>query len=254
MTTQETNPPLAPARIRSLLSVPLLAVLLLVDSAFVVASVVYEERFGLDVLDPSPWLLEADGGYSETWGYVLQAGIALGLVALTVVSRRPIWVGWAALFVAALADDKLRLHENKGAWLAEMLDKKLWFPPDGFLGLRANDLGEILVWGLLSIVPLAVVVVWHWRSDRWTRRASIALAVLVAAYVFFGGVVDQLHVLVLDTPLEEAMGTVEDGGELIVLSLVVTYVVGLLARARQMRSAASVDPEVPAAAASSSPA
>ena len=39
-------------------------------------------------------------------------------------SRRPIWAGWAALFLAALADDQMRLHENKGAWLAE----KLRFP------------------------------------------------------------------------------------------------------------------------------
>lgn len=254
MTTLESRSPSVPARIGSLLSMRLLVPLLLVDLAFVVVSVVHEARFGIDLQDPSPWALEADGGYSETWGYVLQAALAVSLVVLAVLSRRPVWVGWAALFAAALADDKLRLHENKGAWLADRLGERLWFPPDGFLGLRANDLGEILVWGLLSVVPLAVVVLCLRTSDRRTRRANLGVAVLVAAYVFFGGVVDQLHVLVLDTPLEGVMGTVEDGGELVVLSVTVTFVVGLLGRARQARSAVPLEPAAPAASASSSPA
>ncbi|MGY1692653.1 hypothetical protein [Geodermatophilus sp. SYSU D01105] len=230
-------------RVRTLFSWPLLAGLLLVDLAFVVVSVVYEERFGLDLLDPSPWLLEADGGHSETWGYVLQAALAVSLGTLAVLSRRPVWVGWALLFAAALADDKLRLHENKGAWLADRLTAHLWFPSDGFLGLRANDLGEILVWGLLSVVPLAVVVLFLRSSDRWTRRANLGLAVLVAAYVFFGGVVDQLHVLFLDTPLAGSMGTIEDGGELVVLSLTVSYVATLLRRVvRERRTAPAAEP------------
>jgi hypothetical protein len=156
-----------------------------------------------------------------------------------VLARRPIWAGFAALFLAALADDEMRLHENKGAWLAE----KLRFP-EGVLGLRANDLGEMFVWGLLAAVPLAVLVFFYRRSDRWTRRAGIGLAVLVAGYVFFGGVVDQLHVLFLGGPLENAVGTIEDGGELVVLSLTLAYVVALHRRLRRDRRAraASADP------------
>ncbi|WP_448621136.1 hypothetical protein [Geodermatophilus sp. URMC 65] len=254
MTTQGSHSPSVLARTGSLLWVRLLVPLLFVDLAFVVASVVHEARFGIDVQDPSPWLLEADGGWSEVWGYCLQATLVLSLLVLAVRTRHAVWAAWALLYAAALADDGMRLHENKGAWLAEMLGKKLWFPPDGFLGLRANDLGEVLVWGLLAVVPLGLVVLLHRRSDRWNRRGSIAVAVLVAAYVFFGGVVDQLHVLVLDTPLEGVMGTVEDGGELVVLSVTVAFVAGLLGRARQVRSSASPGPEVLAAAASSSPA
>lgn len=247
MTTRESRSPSVLARIGPLLSVRLLVPLLVVDLAFVVASVVHEVRYGIDLRAPSPWLLEADGGYSETWGYVLQAALAVSLVAVAVLSRRPVWVGWAALFAAALADDKLRLHENKGAWLADRLGERLWFPPDGFLGLRANDLGEILVWGLLSVVPLGVVALCLLRSDHRTRRANLGLAVLVAAYVFFGGVVDQLHVLVLDTPLAGSLGTVEDGGELVVLSLTLSYVVALLRRVVRKRRARSAGAEpVPA--------
>ena len=243
MIMQESRSPSVLARIGSLLSMRLLVPLVVVDLAFVVGSVVQEARFGIDLQDPSPWLLEADGGYSETWGYLLQAALAASLVTLAVLSRRPVWLGWAALFAAALADDKLRLHENKGAWLADRLGERLWFPPDGFLGLRANDLGEILVWGLLSVVPLTVVALCLRNSDHRTRRANLGVAVLVAAYVFFGGVVDQLHVLVLDTPLAGSTGTVEDGGELVVLSLTLAHVATLLRRAVRARRARSTGAE-----------
>src|SRR5215204_3091520 len=141
----KTNLLAARPPIRSLFAWPLFLPLLLVDVAFATVSVVYESRHGIDFLNPSPWLLEADGGYSEIWGYAIEAALVLSLLALAVLARRPIWTGFAALFLAALADDEMRLHENKGAWLAE----KLRFP-EGVLGLRANDLGEMFVWGLLA--------------------------------------------------------------------------------------------------------
>ena len=221
-------------RIRSLFVWPLFLALALVDVAFVIASVVEQSRHGIDFLHPSPWLLEADGGFSEIWGYAIQAALVISLLALAGITRRPIWAGWAALFLAALADDEMRLHENKGAWLAE----KLRFP-EGVLGLRANDLGEMFVWGLLAAAPLAVLAFFFCRSDRWTRRATIGMALLVAAYVFFGGVVDQVHVLFLGGPLENAVGTIEDGGELIVLSLCLSYVVALHRRLRRDRRSPS---------------
>jgi hypothetical protein len=58
------------------------------------------------------------------------------------------------------------------------------------------------------------------------------MAGLLAAYVFFGAVLDQVHVLFLDSWLGDVLGTLEDGGELLVLSTTVVYVVGRLLAAR----------------------
>jgi hypothetical protein len=230
MTTQTMNHPALRSRVLPLRPMPLLVALVAVDLALVAASVVRLVVAGHSFTDP--WLLETDGGWAEVFGYVQQGAIALLLLVLAVLTRRLVFVPWAALFAFALADDSLRLHENKGAWLAEMLDRKLWFP-DSLLGLRANDLGEMIVWGLLAVAPLAAVALLHRRGDAWTRRAGVGLAVLTAAYVFFGAVVDQFHVLFLDSWLGDVVGTVEDGGELIVLSVVVVYVVGRIASARR---------------------
>jgi hypothetical protein len=210
--------------------VPLLAALVAVDLALVVASVVRLATSGPSLTDP--WLLETDGGWAEYAGYAQQAVLVVLLLALGWAGRHLVWAAYAVLYLCALADDALRLHENEGAWLADRLAAHLWFPSDGFLGLRADDLGELLVWGLLAAVPVAAAALLHRRADRWNRRASLGMAGLVAAYVFCGAVLDQVHVLFLDSWIGDVLGTLEDGGELLVLSATVVYVLGRLPAAR----------------------
>ena len=190
-----------------------------------------------------PWLLTTEGGWPERWGYAQQAATALLLVTVAVLRRRWLFAAWAAVFAMALADDALQLHERLGRRLAER-----WELPQGVLGLRAQDLGELAVWGLLAVVPLTVVVVLHLRADRRTRREGLAVAAVVALYALLGIGADQLHVLFGDGPHAGALTVLEDGGELVALSLAVAVAVLLAARGRQAQRARS------SAAASSSPA
>jgi hypothetical protein len=234
--TEPTGPAGMRARIIAHLSMPVLVVLLIADLVFITTSV-WHLAVGVRT---GPWVLETDGGHAEQFGYLQQAAVALLLGALALATRRYVFLAWGSLYACALADDSLRLHENKGAWLADRIGEHLWFP-DGLLGLRANDLGEILVWGLLAVVPLAAAVLLHRRSDAATRRASLAVAALLVLYVFCGGVIDQFHVLVMDTPIGDAVGTLEDGGEMVALSLGVAYAVGLLAAALRRRHAPDPD-------------
>jgi hypothetical protein len=232
MTTDTTDRSTTGGRLRRLGPTPLLVALVAVDLALIAASVVRLVVAGHSLTDP--WLLETDGGRAEDFGYLQEAALVILLLILWRVSRRLVWAPYAAIFACALADDSLRLHERKGAWLAE----KLSFP-EGVFGLRADDLGEMFVWGLLAVGPLVAVVLLHRRSDAWTRRASLGMAATVAAYVFFGAVLDQAHVLVLDSWMGDVMGTLEDGGELVALSVAVVYVVGRLTAVRRRSHAAT---------------
>lgn len=226
MTTDTSTRPTLRARIAPLGPAPLLAVLVALDLTLIAVGLVRLEVAGPSPTDP--WLLETDAGVAEYAGYVQQASLAVLLLALCWAARHLVWVAYAVLFLCALADDYLRLHETKGAWLADRLAAHLWFPSDGFLGLRANDLGELLVWGLLAAVPVLAAVLLHRRSDGWNRRASLGMAALIAVYVFFGAVLDQVHVLFHDSWIGDVIGTLEDGGELLTLSASVVYVVGRL--------------------------
>ena len=230
MSTEQPDARAVPTGLRSLGPAPLLAALVAVDLVLIAVSV-----GRLATAGPSPtdrWLLETDGGWAEYVGYAQQAAVAVALLALWRVTRHLVWIAYATVFLCALADDYLRLHERKGAWLAEKLAL-----PEGVAGLRADDLGEMLVWGLLAAAPVAAAFLLHWRSDAWNRGASLGMAGFVAAYVFFGAVLDQVHVLFLGSWVGDVLGTVEDGGELLVLSATLGYVLGRVAvahrRARQ---------------------
>jgi len=220
-----------------MLVVPLL---LAADLALVVASGVIRGIGGAD--DEArlrAWLLETDGGWPERFGYAQQVAVGVLLVLLWHRTRRRVWLAWAGLYSVVLADDSLRLHERLGDQLARALEL-----PDGLAGLRGDDLGELTAWGLLAVVPLAVVVRLHRRSDRGTRAASLGLAALACGYAFFGIGVDQLHAAARNGPWELLAGTVEDGGELLALSVTVAYAGTLLGAARRRRPAGEDGGEV----------
>src|SRR3712207_1092513 len=98
------------ARIASLGPVPLRAVLVGVDLALIAAGLVRLEVAGPSPTDP--WLLETDNGVAEVSGYAQQAALVVLLLALAWATRHLVWVAYAVLFLCALADDSLRLHET----------------------------------------------------------------------------------------------------------------------------------------------
>ena len=236
-----------------LVSPVVLVALLAVDLALVVASTVVDSP-GTGPGDGA-LSLESDGGLVEYVGYLHHLVLVVALLTVARLGGSRVWTAWAAVFALVLADDSARLHETLGDRFADALG----FPAE-VAGLRADDLGELVVWGLLAAVPLAWLVVLHRRSDRPTREASLRLAVPVAVYAFFGVVVDQVHAMARDGAWAGLLGTLEDGGELVALGVTVAHVVTLVGAARlgvtpRDGDAAGQAPEARASAsASSSPA
>ena len=204
----------------------LLVVLVAVDLVLVVASAVVDSR-GAGPGDGA-LALETDGGLAEYVGYVHQLVLVVLLLAVWRLSGPRVWIAWAALFAVVLADDSARVHETVGDRFADGLGL-----PDGVAGLRADDLGELVAWAVLTVVPLVCIVALHRRSDPGTRAASSRLAALVAAYAFFGVVVDQVHAMARDGSWAGVLGTVEDGGELVVLSLTLAHVAAVVGALRR---------------------
>ncbi|MDT0275701.1 hypothetical protein [Blastococcus goldschmidtiae] len=226
-----------------------LAVLLVADLLLIAASVEAQRR-GWSDGRYRQWLLRTENGWPEQFAYAKEATSAGLLLLLWRRTRGGVFAAWAAVFACALVDDRLQIHERAGGWLARQLSL-----PEGIAGLRGQDLGELAIWGVLGVFPLVAVAVLHRRSPDQVRAASRGMAVVVAGYAFFGVVVDQLHSMTLGGPLDRTLGILEDGGELVLLSVAVGYVGALLVAARRTRPAPE-DQEVArsAASASSSPA
>jgi hypothetical protein len=122
-----------------------------------------------------------------------------------------------------LLDDSLRIHETVGGYVAD----RAGLTPA--LGLRAQDYGELSVYVLGGGLSLALGWLAYRHGDAFARRVSRhVLAGLLALAAFAVGV-DMLH-QTLPGWLDAALVALEDGGELVVVSVLTWYVVALADR------------------------
>ncbi|GAA4284097.1 hypothetical protein GCM10022261_16280 [Brevibacterium daeguense] len=130
---------------------------------------------------------DRDRGLAETVGY-LQLLVAAGALVYTALSmgRASIHYVFAAAFVVVIADDGLELHENWGGAVSDTLGFR------SAIGLRGQDFGELVVWGLLSLpIVVALLITWF-RSSIRARRQAVVITGGIVLLVFFAAVLDGL--------------------------------------------------------------
>lgn len=193
----------------------LLLLLVGADIAFVLAH--YFQTTGL--LDDALFSLERDRGYPEFFQYVKALSI---VVLLFLVSTRNKVIGygvWSLLFLYLLLDDAMQIHEVFGGHIATSLG----FAPA--IGLRAQDFGEVAVSAIAAAVFFVSLAFFYVGGSGSFRKASRHLILLLMALAFFGVFIDLLHVAVkMGWEITWLLGVIEDGGEMVVMSLMAWYV------------------------------
>ncbi|GAA2030072.1 hypothetical protein WDZ16_03870 [Pseudokineococcus marinus] len=221
-------PPRPPARGPGRLSragVVTLLVLLAVDGALVVADMGHrfarlQGRF--TAFADGRWDSQYDGSAAEIAGYVQVALTVLVLLVLVRRLRDPVLAAWAVLLSVVVVDDAAALHERLGFALAGAVDLP------AVAGLRAGDLGELLVWAGYGGVLGLVVLVFHLRSDGPARATSLQLAGALVLLMAAGAGVDMLHQLLEGSVPDRvgyALGLLESTGELVGMSLLLVVAV-----------------------------
>ncbi|MEE6274461.1 hypothetical protein [Georgenia wangjunii] len=164
------------------------------------------------------WHLGNDRGYGELLGY-LQAGWgAIFLIIAWWRMREAVLLAWAVVLGYYLLDDSMRFHEQYGWALARATG---WYDRWGNSG---GDLGEIAYMALVGLVLAAVVAVAHAFSGQPGRRVSWHLVMLFLVLVVVGIGVDVVHALIVHSAvLDLVFALLEEGGELLVLSVIVAY-------------------------------
>jgi hypothetical protein len=169
-----------------------------------------------------------DGSFIELFGYFKEV-LIIALAALASFYRpNLIYLGYTALFLVALLDDSLTLHETLGHRIGPVL------------GL-SQQISEILVFGFMSLVPLVIILRGYSLSHGRDRRNAEAMLLGFGLLMFCAVVMDFVHSAVMKTfgQGDTALSLLEDGGELLSLTailLVMTRVVqsmGEFARASQ---------------------
>jgi Glycosyl transferase family 2 len=161
------------------------------------------------------WNIGYDRSYLEIFGYLKMIFIVWMLMSISQRQDRPVYLTLAIIFIFALLDDSLEVHETLGQDIADALAL------GPFAGLRPVDFGELFFWtgaGILLLGLAAIGLVKTTGRDR--ANGLIFLGALAALMVFAVGV-DMTHVMV-DNAFRGAgllFTVLEEGGQQITLSL-----------------------------------
>lgn len=215
---------------RGLLIVFALVALLAADTLFIAHNVASIDGSGQRRTDPflylgGEWTLPEIIQYSK---WALLAGLLAPAYYLT---RRPIYVVWAAAFAAMTLDDSLYLHERIGRVLTRYLQLD---EPSGYLELVPMAVAAVAV-----VAALWFVYRRPGTAPGARRYTRVALA-LGGLYAFFAVGVDVVHVLHNELyPANELghtlMQLLEEGGEMISASLMLGYTAWHLRGSRRQR-------------------
>ncbi|MBN2452867.1 MAG: hypothetical protein JXB40_01220 [Candidatus Omnitrophica bacterium] len=198
----------------------LLFLLLLADFVFIIIHCV----FRLHLLLNARFSIEQDFGYAEIYQFIKEYWVVVLLFIAAVKRRHFIYFSWALLFLYLLFDDVFQFHETLACYFASCLNLPSIFH------LRAQDIGELGVSVFFGFLLFAFIWVLYLFSDRAAKQLSRHLFILVALLAFFGVLVDMLHIVL---PWGESiLALIEDGGEMLMMSIIVWYVFNLKFDAR----------------------
>lgn len=199
----------------------ILVLLLFTDLCFIILHIIHSSSGSLDSLN---WSIAKDQGYAEMFQYTKVSWIVITLLLCWIKTRAFFYFSWMILFLYVLLDDSLEIHEGFG------LDVAIYFNFQPAYGLRGVDFGEILVSLVSYSVIFVLLAISYYRSGTEQRRISNNLAFLFAALAFCGLVLDMVDILVLkfeSSLLSLYSQIAEDGGEMVVISIILYYVLSL---------------------------
>lgn len=213
--------------------------LILLDLAFMAIDLAARVAMMAGVIDAVPPRLKisTDHSWAEMFLYAKWLGACMLFALAWRRSRVALYGAFSFLFLVVLCDDSFSLHEGVVAQrVAEIMGFQAAF------GLRAIDFAELTIWALLGLMIVTTLIVGYRRTPPSGRVLAPWLFGSFAALLVCGIGVDMLHVVVtggveggLRRVLNTAFDMVEDGGEMIVGSLVVGYAAVALASAPELQ-------------------
>lgn len=163
-----------------------------------------------------------DYSIAEFFGYAKWSVIIVLLWLTSRRTRNPALLSCAVLFIVMLADDSLQIHESIGeaAVKANAVGEVGW--------AQAQTLAELAVWAGLAALLIPLVLLGFVKSSRIQWVPALRFLGLIALFAVFGGIIDALHKHIADLLLgPQLTDLVEDGGEMIVASIIVAHAMWL---------------------------
>jgi len=193
----------------------LLLLILSADLAFILLHTVN----ATPLLSSDLFDLAAAGGHAKTYHLIKLFWVIVLLAHVLRATRHSGYLSWILVVLFLFLDDAFQLHQVIGRSIAQNF-AAVQFP---YLSLQPRHFGEWAIFAIMAAFLSAVVALAYWRGTRTFKKVSIDLLLLMMAFVFFGVVVDLAAAMRLGPVIEFVLGTVEDGGEMVVVSLLLWY-------------------------------
>lgn len=201
--------------------VRLFCLFLVTDISFIIFHLIYEYT---SLTKNYAFSLETDRGYAEIFQYIKEYWIALLLGFLAWRKHSLLYLSLSLLFLYLLVDDYAQIHEKMGLVISDKFGFTAAF------NLRAKDFGELAMSGLVGLFFLILIATSYYFGDRLSRQASRYLIIMLCALAFCGIIVDMIHIAVQIPSLYVPLTILEDGGELVVMSVIAAFVLLLYDR------------------------
>lgn len=195
---------------------PLLFFLLLTNTIFIILHILYRNGNLADGM----FSLGRERGYSALFLFGLEFCLVLLMGAMAFRKGQPVYFHWTALFAYFFFDDLLEVHETVGAALAIVWEFPVLFD------LRPQDWGEMVVYATTGLYFLMTLLLTYPKSDDPARQFSRYLTVMVIALIGAGIGADMAYYMVESRLLRELFVIFEDGGEIVLISLILWSVFG----------------------------
>ncbi len=163
--------------------------------------------------------IDFERSYGEIFQYIKEFWLTLLMINAIRVTGQRGYYAWVMIFLFTLCDDMFQIHEYGGDWLAmQLYAASAW-------GIKAQDVGELKVFAIAGVVLMAFMLAALWRGSTTFRRVTLDLLMLFSVLVFFAVFVDLMHAVWGIGKLKSfVLATIEDGGEMIAMSLLLWYV------------------------------
>ncbi|MFC5510914.1 hypothetical protein ACFPOU_07235 [Massilia jejuensis] len=177
--------------------------------------------------------IEMDNGYAEAYQHLKFIGIIFVFFYLCIKQKIWSFFPWMLLFSYFLLDDSFQLHERLGSVIASGI---AFSPP---FGLRRQDLGELAVTMTAGLIILPSLMLAYYLGCAPIRKIYHNLLLLLSLLVFFGVGVDMVHAVFMNSPIfSPIFGVIEDGGEMLAVSMFASYSFFLLKKFINLKDAA----------------
>jgi hypothetical protein len=161
----------------------------------------------------------------ESFQYVKEYWMILFFAWLIFRHKQYFYTGWAFLLVYFLLTDMLSIHNNLATFTLERMNIDPFYVLYG--ALRYQDFGELAVSMVFGMLIFPMIAISYFRGGRNVRTIFHYLIGMLLIIVFFGVVNDSLN-RVFDQEtnkiLYEITRLIEDGGEMIGMSIMCWYV------------------------------